>query len=891
MRKHFFRNLFLCMIAAVILLVSTITSLAAESPYLEALDGVTIMGTTTILYKDSSTGLPAYSLDYDRGIPDSSTFSGEFDPETVFDSKVYYGLENLLLTGYPYDTGGLSKEEAQSCTQLAIWCWAYEAFGTGPDANSFAETPEREDIRAYFTRLLEASRNQTPIDDAGIDVTDFEMRLDGDTLKGETTIMLRNLSGGYTLDESVLPDDMTVSGYTGADGDVLLFTAPVSYAGESIATQNLFTSTIIRPTIKLFGYNDGHPDQQRIITSHLEDTKTTITAGISFYFESEIEFEYGTIQINKIAAENKMPLPGAVFGVYRVTDDSIVCELETGADGFAMSIELPSGDYYLRELKAPENYILSEDTIFVAVTANRTAEVTVVNFPVPVEPNLIEGDIRLLKKDADSDEPLGGAVFGVYRVSGDIQVCELETADDGTITSPKLPAGDYYIKELIAPDSYELSEEKVGVTVKPDETTEITVTNKRTPEPQPDPETPEGDIRLLKKDADSDEPLGGAVFGVYRVFGDVQVCELITTDDGTITSPKLPAGDYYIKEMKAPDSYELSEEKYGVTVKPDETTEITIVNKRIPEPIPDPEPLEGDIKLVKKDEDDGHVLGSAVFGVYRVSDDVQVCELKTADDGTATSLKLPAGEYYLKERKAPDSYELSPDKYGVMVMADETTEITITNKKIKVVEPTTTSAPASTTPTNPTTLTNTPNPTSPSAAIIPTSPTSVPIVTSSTSTASASTQTDPTPSDPQGKILLIKRAEQTSSPLTGAIFGIHLASDDKKVSELTTGADGRAEKTLPVGDYYLHEINAPYGYHPENAKIHFTILKDATVTVEVTDERDASITDLDTKITIPKTGQIPPYGNYILSILMFGIAGYFVILYFRKKDQITFTFI
>lgn len=59
----------------------------------------------------------------------------------------------------------------------------------------------------------------------------------------------------------------------------------------------------------------------------------------------------------------------------------------------------------------------------------------------------------------------------------------------------------------------------------------------------------------------------------------MKVCELKTNSNGEAVSPLLPIGDYYLKEITAPSSYELSTEKYGMTVKADETVEITVSNK------------------------------------------------------------------------------------------------------------------------------------------------------------------------------------------------------------------------------------------------------------------------------------------------------------------------
>lgn len=270
-------------------------------------------------------------------------------------------------------------------------------------------------------------------------------------------------------------------------------------------------------------------------------------------------------------------------------------------------------------------------------------------------------------------------------------------------------------------------------------------------------------------------------------------------------------------------------------MKADKTAEITITNKKTAPPDPDPD--EGKIGLIKKDDADGKVLADAVFGVYRASDDVKVCELKTDSKGRAETLLLPVGEYYLKELKAPDSYELSKEKYGVAVKADTTVEIIVTNKKTLIITPTPTPIP-----------TPKPDPV----------PTPKPTLK---------------PSDPVGELVLLKKAEQTGKPLADAVFGVYRASDGTKLAEITTNADGKAETSLSVGDYYLKELQAPYGYLLENTKIYFSVAKDSTVTVEVTNLRDETIPDTDMPIIeVPKTGESVPYANYIIGISLIALA-------------------
>ena len=119
---------------------------------------------------------------------------------------------------------------------------------------------------------------------------------------------------------------------------------------------------------------------------------------------------------------------------------------------------------------------------------------------------------------------------------------------------------------------------------------------------------------------------------------------------------------------------------------------------------------------------------------------------------------------------------------------------------------------------------------------------------------------------------------------SGAVFGVYCVSDNTKVAELTTNTDGRAVLELAPSDYYLLELKAPYGYILEETKIFFTVVKDSTVTVEVTNERDKTIIETP-PIEVPKTGGSVPYVNYISGISLLLAAAVFggFLLYKRKR--------
>ena len=478
----------------------------------------------------------------------------------------------------------------------------------------------------------------------------------------------------------------------------------------------------------------------------------------------------GTLQVMK-SGEDEEYLSGVVFEVYRASDNELITEITTDENGEA-EVTLPLGAYYLLETRTAEGYRLPDGGFSFALTEHgATVELPIQNQKEPpAEPD--PGAIKVIKKAEGTDALLSGAVFGVYDAATDTKVAELTTGTDGTTVTGELPAGTYYLTEQAAPEGFILDESRIDAVIKSGEVTEITVINK--PVPPAEPTT--GKIQLIKKSEGTGALLTGAVFGVYEAGTDIKVAELTTDKNGEAVTGELPAGAYYLREIKAPSGFILSTEKTGATVKAGETVTITITNAPTPSDEPDP-PAPGTVKVIKKAEDTDKQLSGAVFAIYRASDDKKVAEITTGKNGTA-SYELEAGRYYLLEKTAPEGYKLSTDKISFTIKSGETKEITVTNTPKDADEPDT------------------------------------------------------------GSLYLVKKAEGTGARLPGAVFGVYKTSGNAKVTEITTDSDGEALYELEPGSYYLRELKAPSGYILESVSIPFTVKVDSTVRVEVTNMRE-----------------------------------------------------
>jgi uncharacterized surface anchored protein len=259
-------------------------------------------------------------------------------------------------------------------------------------------------------------------------------------------------------------------------------------------------------------------------------------------------------------------------------------------------------------------------------------------------------------------------------------------------------------------------------------------------------------------------------------------------------------------------------------------------------------PAEQPGKLLITVKSDGEKTSGVVLTLYETMTDMVVIKMITDIYGEA-SIALPAGEYYLRQVEVPAGYKLNTDRIGVSVKSGGIKEIPITVEKIPAPTPEPTPKPAS------------------KPAVKPAAPTPKP--------------------NPQGSLQIAVQAEQSGNPLSGAIFGVFRVSDNAKITELTTDADGAASIALDPAEYYLRELKSPYGYINEPARIRFSVSNGAAVKVEVTNQRDGNIPDNDiSNIFIPQTGQGLPLADYILGIALMVIDALCVLLLYGKRLRI-----
>ena len=123
----------------------------------------------------------------------------------------------------------------------------------------------------------------------------------------------------------------------------------------------------------------------------------------------------GWIRITKTNALDGHVIAGVRFDIYALNEDGsagdLVSTMMTNEEGVAMSESLLVGEYLVVEHEAPTGYVSSLWCEQVTVVMDETAEYQVTNMPM-------QGQVRIVKTDAETGKGLAGAVFTVTRVAG-----------------------------------------------------------------------------------------------------------------------------------------------------------------------------------------------------------------------------------------------------------------------------------------------------------------------------------------------------------------------------------------------------------------------------------------------------------------------------------------
>lgn len=289
---------------------------------------------------------------------------------------------------------------------------------------------------------------------------------------------------------------------------------------------------------------------------------------------------YGSVSGKKID-ENGEVLGGALIGIFKAdetefTKEHAIMTATSEKDGSFSFAKVPYGKWIVREIKAPEGFVLDDTSYEVNIGENEQV------IEVEITDEYIHGNIELTKVDADyPDNKLTGATFEVYKDvngdgklnDGDELIGNLEETATGIYEMKELLYGKYLVKETKAPEGFVLDKGVYSVFIEKDETT-YKVENKAGVGFIN--EAMKGNLKIKKTSSD------GKVEGfTFRVTGVNGYDSTFTTDkNGEISVDGLRIGEYTVSEVSDNVSagYILPADK-KVTVKVGETVEIEMHNE------------------------------------------------------------------------------------------------------------------------------------------------------------------------------------------------------------------------------------------------------------------------------------------------------------------------
>lgn len=295
-------------------------------------------------------------------------------------------------------------------------------------------------------------------------------------------------------------------------------------------------------------------------------------------------------------------------GTLRYAEGTVVDTVTTDENGAAESKPLYLGKYTVRETKAPYGMVLNGTPKTVELTyAGETVEITETAAEFYNERQKAALSLaKMLGKDETFNIGNSGEIlsvqFGLYAAE-DLTAADgsvipkdglLEIAncdENGNITFvTDIPVGaKLYVKEIATDSHYILSDEKYPVTFDYAGQDTALVEIKANGGEAIKNDILYGSVKGLKIDRETEKPIVGAKFGLFRSAETEFTAEnaLITAvsgEDGTFLFENVPYGNWLIKELQPADGYLSNEEIYPVRISENgQTVGITVVNDRTPE--------------------------------------------------------------------------------------------------------------------------------------------------------------------------------------------------------------------------------------------------------------------------------------------------------------------
>lgn len=405
----------------------------------------------------------------------------------------------------------------------------------------------------------------------------------------------------------------------------------------------------------------------------------------------------GKIQIEKIDAETKEKLSGAVFEV-RASEDIVTPDqtvrikkgevaeiLIVGEDGTALSKELYIGKYEIQETKQPDGYVLDPKCYEVEIKyQDQNTPVVLTEISIPNEPT----KVRLVKSEKGSETPLSGVTFHFWKKGEENEKREVTTEKDGTILLEQLLPGTYCFQEIRTLPGYILDPAVYEVVVEADGTINgekeeiLNVENDYTK------------VEFTKHDSVSGKVLEGGRYQITDLSGNV-VDEWKGKKTPHLTEKLLPGTEYIFKEIEAPSGYLVAEDVRFTVANTEEIQKVRMEDEN----------AMGKIRIVKTDRSTKERLNGAVFEIHAAEDiitpdgtvqlkkgeladtittGIEIEDMEEKGAGIACSKELFFGKYVITEKKPPVGYVLDQQSSPIdLTYEDQDTPVVLKTLHLK----------------------------------------------------------------------------------------------------------------------------------------------------------------------------------------------------------------
>ena len=161
--------------------------------------------------------------------------------------------------------------------------------------------------------------------------------------------------------------------------------------------------------------------------------------------------------------EEGNPIAGVVFGLFKAEEtefnkDSAIVIAETDETGAFQFDYIPYGDWIVKELSCPEQYVMSDQSYDISITENCQS------VPIKVVNRKVIGSVKVIKLNkADTEQRLSGAEFELYQDTDgngsydpniDVFLGKLAESEIGTYEFFGLLYGGYFLYESKAPEEF-----------------------------------------------------------------------------------------------------------------------------------------------------------------------------------------------------------------------------------------------------------------------------------------------------------------------------------------------------------------------------------------------------------------------------------------------------